>query len=381
MRARLLVFLALVALGIGLWFLGAGEDHLPAPATVKRSAEPRPNATKTSTSTNADETSHLQRLEELRENFHREWSHPIEFYGKVVDENGDPVEGAKVEFGWTDTSEDGHSEATTLSDADGLFSLKRATGKRLGVEIKKDGYYTSWQKNQFSFEYSNTNESIYHEPDASNPVVFHLKKKGEAEALIRLQKHFKVPKDGTAVEVDILHGKPVAEGFGHVKVQCWTDPQQKNAQGLYERGYNWRCILTIPDGGVVERDGEFDFLAPEHGYGEFLEVNMPKGMERWTSDVERKVFIRAANGAVFARGIFRMIAAGGHSFYLELDINPSGSRNLEYAKEKEITQQRIGDVGLGRALEEARQRRPKTAEEEAEERRHLMGQPMGTAPE
>ena len=44
-----------------------------------------------------------------------EWKIPINFYGRVVDENGQAVAGATVRFGWPDTSARGSSEIVNCS--------------------------------------------------------------------------------------------------------------------------------------------------------------------------------------------------------------------------------------------------------------------------
>ena len=52
-----------------------------------------------------------------------EWRFPINFWGKVVDENDRPIEGALVDFYWNDLSRAGTSRVKALSDANGFFSL------------------------------------------------------------------------------------------------------------------------------------------------------------------------------------------------------------------------------------------------------------------
>src|SRR5207249_361195 len=58
-----------------------------------------------------------------------EWKVPIQFYGKVVDENLSPVRDAKVHFQWTDLSH-GTSESDSVSDGQGNFSLAEVQGER-----------------------------------------------------------------------------------------------------------------------------------------------------------------------------------------------------------------------------------------------------------
>ena len=111
------------------------------------------------------------------------WQAPIEFYGKVVDENSNPVVGAKVTFSWIETPEEtGTRSSAAESDAEGLFSLHGARGPSLRVSVDKEGYYSS-RKNPPGFKYGSFAIDDF-SPDPRNPVIFHLWKKGKGEALI-----------------------------------------------------------------------------------------------------------------------------------------------------------------------------------------------------
>ncbi len=52
-----------------------------------------------------------------------EWKMPINFYGKIIDQSNQPVGGVEIVFQWTDLSDNGTTEQTVLSSADGRFSL------------------------------------------------------------------------------------------------------------------------------------------------------------------------------------------------------------------------------------------------------------------
>ena len=129
-------------------------------------------------------------MEEERQKGLNEWRTPIEFYGKVVDENTNPVANASVHFVWTDLSQKGNSEKDTTSDEDGLFSLNDTTGKNLIVQVSKKGYY-SYQRFGAAFNYAGENQNFV--PDAANPVVFRLKKKVSPNRSLFLRKTFKYP--------------------------------------------------------------------------------------------------------------------------------------------------------------------------------------------
>jgi protocatechuate 3,4-dioxygenase beta subunit len=85
-----------------------------------------------------------ERLRLLKEDPRFEWKTPIAFYGKVIDQNAQPIPGFEVEVGWTDMSPKGTSAAIVTTDAEGNFSITGIRGKNLGVRsLKKDGPYRS----------------------------------------------------------------------------------------------------------------------------------------------------------------------------------------------------------------------------------------------
>lgn len=129
------------------------------------------------------------------------WRMPIEFYGRVVDENTNVVASAQIDFSCNDLSQNGTSHYKAISDQQGKFSIDRITGKLLTVHVSKEGYYSSKRDND-SFYYAGQNQNFT--PDASNPLVFHLRKKGNVEPLLnwgqsgpRPAISFAVARDGT----------------------------------------------------------------------------------------------------------------------------------------------------------------------------------------
>ena len=182
------------------------------------------------------------------------WQAPIEFYGKVVDENSNPVVGAEISFHWMEIpANDGSRSFNTESDSEGLFSLRGALGPSLSLSVSKAGYYTS-RSTPNGFRYALGNETFH--PDPQNPVVFHLLKKGKGESLIAMKRNYRVPRDGTPVSIDLATGAFSTGETGNLVVQCWTDDQGKRSG----QKYDWHCLVTIPGGGLVLSDEEFAFL-------------------------------------------------------------------------------------------------------------------------
>src|SRR5436190_22743785 len=58
-----------------------------------------------------------------------EWKTPINFFGRVVDENEQPVREATVVGQWSDLSPNGATVETRLTDNQGLFSIIGKTGR------------------------------------------------------------------------------------------------------------------------------------------------------------------------------------------------------------------------------------------------------------
>jgi hypothetical protein len=258
----------------------------------------------------------------MKERANEEWRTPIEFYGKVVDENERPISGATVVFGINDLSSEGYSELKKESDVEGLFSLAGAEGKHTSVRVFMNGYYAS-ASNRTSFTYAGDNQNFV--PIAHQPVVFHLRKAGPAEPLITMKRSFRIPRDGTPVEIDLIQGKSVPGGSGHLRVACWTEDKGKKSGEKYD----WRCHISIPGGGLQISTNEFAFRAPDDGYQQVSEINMPATAAQWSSDVEVSFFVKLP-GSKFGRMTFAMIAGGDHFCLIESALNPSGSRNVEF---------------------------------------------------
>lgn len=264
--------------------------------------------------------------EEFSQQALAEWQKPIEFYGKVVDENTNPVEGASIQFRWFGFA-DKSDQSTTISDADGLFSLQGKQGRSLEVSVGKDGYYNS-RKDETDFLYS-LGPGIY-SPEEWNPVIFHLRKKGQGADLI--QKDFppgftqiwQLHHDGTPIELDLLNGSRNVGGSGQLKLEFWRD-----ISDLHKQPFDWKLQLSVSGGGLTPIDEEFAFQAPESGYQPSVVIDMPVTNQDWLSELRAKYYIQLPNGD-YGRLDFYLLPYNG-VFTVKSWVNPTGSRNLEPA--------------------------------------------------
>jgi hypothetical protein len=256
------------------------------------------------------------------------WQAPIEFYGKVVDENSNAVVGAQVSFHWMEIpANDGSRSSNVESGSDGLFSLRGAMGPSLTVSVNKNGYYTS-RSTPDGFSYSLENDTFH--PDPQNPVIYYLRQKGKGESLITasfptvMGQIAQLKHDGTQVELDLFKGAQVPAGNGQLKLEFWREITNRNANI-----FDWKCQLTIPGGGLVETPEEFAFQAPEGGYQTSIVIDMPATNQNWKGEIRSKYYIQLPVGK-YGQIDFYLLPYNG-VFTVQSAINPSGSRNLEPA--------------------------------------------------
>ncbi len=336
MARRLIILTSAVSiLSFAFWSFSHQKPTASEPSPQKDAQQAASSITKPPAQTVVPDSEETElSSEEKIEKVLQKYIVPITFYGKVIDEKGNPVKGATAFFSVNDLSEDSATKFEIKSDDEGLFSLSNVKGGGASVRVFKEEYYTSPTEYRY-FDYSHGTKHI---PDPNDPVVFHLHKKGEAAELVKVDKTVRIPKDGTPVEISLLTGKAVPAGQGHIKVECWTMDQNKNEAGRYD----WRCRITVPNGGLIEPTQEFDFEAPADGYRSFDEINMPAttfaedSVKRWSSSQTRKYFFQLGDGN-YARMEFEMLAGGREQLcWIKSYLNPDKSRNLEYDKSKEI---------------------------------------------
>lgn len=75
----------------------------------------------------------------------------FEFYGKVMDQEGNPVSDVSIKFSNINTPSASSSVQEAQSDNDGLFSIK-GNGSGINVEVSKEGYAgTEQSKGNFRY--------------------------------------------------------------------------------------------------------------------------------------------------------------------------------------------------------------------------------------
>lgn len=257
-----------------------------------------------------------------------EWKTPIAFYGRVVDQNNNPVAGAKVVVSWTDLSATGTSVRELHTDGAGNFTLSGERGKHLLVRsIEKVGYEDS-TLNQDGFEYAAFFDENYHIPDPNSPVLFRMHMKAVAEPLVAISDKFKIQADGT-VALNLRTSKQGrADANILVELLDNSDPT----------GRKWVAKVSAPGGGIQPVNDEFATIAPESGYQSEITINQdtpqPGGFQSGSLYKGGKFYVKTSVG--YALVEFRMIP-GNKSVRLTSYLNPNtNSRNLEFDPAKAV---------------------------------------------
>jgi hypothetical protein len=301
----------------------------PAPAVPSATADGKPAPT---LDASKQDEKRIGAIEAMR----RAYNAPIVFYGKVVDEEGNPLAEAKVGYSVADNPLKDGSKYEGMSDASGSFSLSGVKGASMTVAVTKEGYYFIRGKSSGSFGYGVPNSSPDRRdiPTKETPAIFVLRKMGETVPLLAKGARVKMPKDGSPMAVDLETGRATSGNQGDLVLECWT--QNEGMDPNLAQPYDWRFRLTVPGGGVVERMDQFAFKAPTEGYREVVEFAMPKDAERWKQDFEAEYFVKLGDGR-YARMQFRITSGGAHFATVSSYLNPTpGSRNLEYDPAKAL---------------------------------------------
>jgi len=280
----------------------------------------------------ADRSSDKRYLETIAPVFQR----ALVFYGKVVDERNSSVAGARVRYSLMDNpSPNGvGTRGVTESDQDGRFIIKgRGTG--IYVEVSKEGYHQVPQTGKRRSasgafrNHSSLSDSEIPLPTEDEPAVFALHKAGEAASLVHIGPlNIIVPKNGVPTDIDLTTGRIVVDGGGQLRFEVWTNNQDMNPNKGAR--YDWRCKLTVSNGGLVERTESLQFEAPENGYTQTVELTQSRHSEQWRDNLSKQFFVRLA-GNRYARINVQVITNGDHFIVLESFLNPTqGDRNLEF---------------------------------------------------
>lgn len=275
----------------------------------------------------------------------------IDFYGQVVDQDGNVIEGARVFY-----SPDSDLRALggnsprfeMLTEKDGLFAI-HAKGTGMYVSVKKQGYRDVRIKvagpikpgdrvgsgERIQYFAMEAGPEFNHRPMENHPVQFTLRKIGKIYKLLATDRLLSPKSNGEPLRVS-LNGN---NGSGHeIQIICRSDYGLVSAQAGVPHQYAWSFEIVVENGGIRETKDEERLEAPEGGYIPKLTMaSMDVSAGNWSKDFWDKTYYVRFDDGVFAS--FR--CQGGTSYqhdgdnpyvFLHSLLNPDPkSRSLETA--------------------------------------------------
>jgi hypothetical protein len=259
-----------------------------------------------------------------------QWKMPIEFYGKVIDQFGQPVERAKVVLNWTTViGRVPDPKKTIFTDLNGCFELRGIQGKVLLVDVSKEGYDFN-EKSQGDFEYAAFYRENFHVPDPNNPVIFRLQKLMGAEPMYKYLSYGEIPLGGGRLVYNVEKGRITEPGDLALSVVVG----ESNRYGLDFTV----TIQGLNGAGCAFSREEFLFKAPETEYRTMLTADHKPTASNYDPSEILRFYVRTGTGkyAAIDAKVSLLGDMSGANLRLIVYYNPSGSRNLEFDQNKWI---------------------------------------------
>ena len=274
--------------------------------------------------TKVKETRDPSLLEKIRD-FYEHADVPMNFYGRVIDQDGKGVEGATISF----QSEragvlmaDGrvannNEKGTTTSSADGSFSIKGAEGLTLRINlIEKEGYREGGLTAR-SFGYRGTPE--IHNADAAKPVDFLIVSNSSPKTKIVYNKE--IPFSWNRGAVDFL-----IPGVGKFVI---TPTRSKSPDQI--RNFDWHVDVVMDNAELAKIEQGGAKIAPQDGYQKSFQYGSNQGGPKWAGAIQDHYAFKTTSG-LYGIVNFYLVAErpdGEQQGSLEVRINESGARNLD----------------------------------------------------
>jgi hypothetical protein len=96
--------------------------------------------------------------------------------------------------------------------------------------------------------------------------------------------------------------------------------------------FEWSLELTATDGGLIESNDEFNYIAPESGYESSIIISANPRDPNWADNLTKNLFIRCRGGRVYAflhLWVRPDYNGGQAAISFETRLSQDGSRNLE----------------------------------------------------
>lgn len=345
-KKTLILFLTIIALMVGILLVESFRNSTePQVSTVVYSNENQAEKPVIAIKEKSQRKDPVMDLHQTAEEFETMMKSSVEFYGKVLDQDNQPVVDAIIRCSWPlMTSTDGLQVRSTAPD--GRFEVKGRNAMEMTFSLDPpDGYRqteTSTQKFQFAdyserlkqkFKTAGKSIQIKYLPDPANPVIFRIKKIGAADVLHKAYQGSDIlPRDGSPryYSLSAPSRKGLAQPRIHsieVRLISTKEPDDNSMSPA-----SWSMSIGVSDGGIQLlditknpiTDTYNEVHAPEGGYHNKLFFEFPDTMPGWKPQFNEEFFIRFSDrtyGRATISGDWKRVRI--QSLY-----NPNGSKNL-----------------------------------------------------
>lgn len=303
------------------------SDPIPSVARIIHTNAPPKKATLT-TAASAPRPSLENKIEGMRGTLSTYNDVPIDFYGKLEDQFGNPVAGAEIKgsIRVINGTRQGTDWLTTTSDANGLFQF-HGRGQDIGMMPSKKGYALASTDTLFKYSHMEDHPFV---SDANNPTVIKMWKLQGAEPLVTINQRYKLPYTDAPITFDLVAGKLVPDG-GDIKITVVRPPGVVSGQNQQD----WSLKIEAVNGGLIKSGDQeaVTYAAPDSGYQPSETFTMSTSNNTWYQAVHQGFFLTSRNGQIYGKL--------GLSFHINSEpdglmditfggvINANGSRNLE----------------------------------------------------
>lgn len=256
---------------------------------------------------------------------------PIDFYGKLEDQFGNPVVGAdiKASIMVINAQREGTDHPITTSDANGLFQF-HGRGERIGIMPRKEGYALASTNTGAIYSLMWPEDERTHS-DPRNPILIKMWKLQGSEPLLKINQTYKPDYTGEPIYFDLIAGTIVPSG-GDIKLTVSRTPGLISGRNQQD----WSVQVEAVDGGLMDSSGQeaVTYIAPDSGYQPgtnfIFSTNASQG---WFSQFNHGFFVMSRNTQLYSKL--------GFSFRINQDpnapmsvtfygvANTNGSRNWE----------------------------------------------------
>lgn len=273
----------------------------------------------------------------------------VEFYGRVVDQDGNGIAGViftvKISYYVEDIKEQmaygggkiGSKILVFKSDYSGSVVIKGHSGQFLVFDSIDCAGYRPTEIRRHPYFFSPLRRPEVHSAKSDSPVVFSLWKYRGHETITMKQFRRQVIPNGLAYAIDIRAGKVVESGLhGDVLIRLRAQEGDDSAPARF----SWNVQIDTPTGGIIESEDEFMYFPPEIGYCKRYLWEQQSSANDWQGGIAKKFYFKLSEPLIYASLNLELIIPNPKKALIICTtyVNTSGNRSLECAPEKVINE-------------------------------------------